>query len=237
LPGGQYYMTEVRESLPLVAGERVDLCVEAVSTSGNASMKLLWSSASTPKNVIPPSHLTPASPAVGPGSGARSGRVPRGFVLADATFVALPVERANATILRTGRWLRNRSVSTVNVARIYCQPVSRSMVERIPVGRAGLLLAKGDFVDGEFQSLENGQVKIASVLFGVKSYDANKDVLAVVLREVRPRTSEFEIILHDQSVLRADAPRLETMSVRYRDPALGACELAWAEVQTVRRVK
>jgi hypothetical protein len=238
MPGGQYYMTEVRESVPLVAGERYDFRVDAQSTSGNAAMKVMWSSASTPKNVIPATHLSPASVAVSAGStNTRPGRIPRGFTLVDGTFVALPVERANETILRTGRWLKNNPISTVNAARIICQPVSRAMVDRIPVGRAGLLLAKGDFVDGDFKSLENGQVKIGSVLFGMKTYDANKDVLVVVLRDLRPRRSEFSVLLHDQSLVQVDAPRLEMNALRIKDPALGQVQLDWQEILSLQRAR
>lgn len=236
MPGGQYYMMEVRESLPLVAGERYDIRVEAQSTSGNAAMKLLWSSPSTPKNVIPTTHLQPYSPVIGAGSPvARAGRHPRGLVLVNGSFVALPVERGNESVLRAGRWLKGHPVSTINVARIHCQPVSRAMIERIPAGRPGLLLAKGDFVDGEFRSLENGQVKIGSVLFGLKTYDANKDVLAVVLRDVRTRAAEFEVLLQDQSTITAGALELDAAGVRFRDPALGQCQLDASEVLEVRR--
>ncbi len=238
MPGEQYYMTEVRESVPLVAGERYEIRVEGISTSGNAAMKVMWSSPSTPKNVIPSTHLTPASPVVALGAaGVRPGRLPRGFVLADGAFIGQPVERANESVLRTGRWLRSNPISTMNIARIYCQPVSRAMLDRIPAGRSGLLLAKGDFVDGEFKSFENGQIRIGSVLFGVKAYDAAKEVLVVVLREARRRSAEFEILLPDQSVLYADAPRFEAGSLRFRDPALGACALDWSEIVAVRRLK
>lgn len=237
LPGGQYYMTEVRETVPLIAGESYDLRLEAQSTSGNASMKVMWSSPSTPKNVIPTTHLSPVTAVAGGGLATRPGRMPRGFLLADGSFVAVPVERATDTVLRSGRWLRNNPVSTVNVARIHCQPVSRAMVDRIPPGRAGLLLAKGDFVDGEFKSLEHGQVKLGSVLFGVKTYDANKDVLVVVLRDVRARPAEFEIALQDQSMLNVDTPRLEPSWLRFREPALGTCQVDWLEVVSLRKAE
>jgi hypothetical protein len=238
LPGGQYYMTEVRESLPLVAGERYDVRVEAQSTGGNASMKLMWSSPSTPKAVVPATHVTPASPVVGAAGGAdRSGRIPRGVLLRNGTFVGVPVERGNGSTLRAGRWLKNNPISTVNAARIYCQPVSRAMAERIPRGRTGVLLAKGDFADGEFKSLEGSKVTMGSVLFGLKTYDLNKDVLVVVLGEGQVRPSEFEIRLQDQSVLRVDRPVLEAGMVRFRDPALGMCALDLGELSEVRRVR
>jgi hypothetical protein len=243
LPTGQYYMTEVRESVPLTKGELYDLRVEGQSTGGNASMKLMWSSPSTPKNVIPPSHLQPlsslAGPTATPGTGSAPGRpvrFPRGFVLANGSFIAVPVERASESVVRAGRWLQSNPISTINVARIYCQPVSKAMVDRIPRGRAGLLLAKGDFVDGDFRSWENGQVRLGSVLFGVKTYDANKDVLVVVLREVRPRAMEFEIRLQDHSVIAAESLQLEMAGVRFSEPALGAGRVEWPDVMGLHRI-
>ncbi len=234
LPGVQYYLTEVRESMPLVAGERYDVRIEGISTSGNATMKVMWSSPSTPKNVIPSTHVSPVSPVAG-ASGVSPGRAPRGCLLADGDFVGLPADRATASAVRTGGWLRSNPISTVNLARIYCQPVSRAMLERIPPGRPGLLLAKGDFVDGEFQAIENGEVRIGSVLFGVKSYNAGKDVLAVVLRDARPKAAPFEIRLRDQSVLGVDEPQLESGALRFRKPALGSCRIDWSDVVSIRR--
>jgi hypothetical protein len=236
MPGGQYYMTEVRESLPLVAGERYDLRVEAQSTSGNAAMKLMWSSPSTPKNVIPMANLTPSGPAVAAtATPEKSGRFPRGFFLRSGSFVALPVERADESVVRAGRWLRNQPISTVNVARIFCQPVSRAMVDRIPPNRPGLLLAKGDFADGRFKSIENGQVKITSVLFGLKTYEANKDVLVVALGDVRPRAGEFEVRLQDHSVLQIDSPQIDESALMFRDASLGSCRVELAEVVELSR--
>ena len=236
MPGGQYYMTEVRESLPLVAGERYDIRVEAQSTSGNAAMKLMWSSPSTPKNVIPMANLTPGGPQVAAMATAEKfGRFPRGFYLRSGSFVALPVERADESVLRAGRWLKNQPISTINVARIFCQPVSRAMVDRIPPNRPGVLLAKGDFADGRFKSIENGQVKITSVVFGMKTYEANKDVLVVALGELRPRAGEFEVRLHDHSLLQVDSPQIDESALLFRDPSLGTCRVELAEVVELSR--
>jgi hypothetical protein len=235
MPGAQFYMTEVRESLPLVAGERYDIRVEAQSTSGNAAMKLMWSSPSTPKNVIPMANLTPSGPLVSATAPDKIGRYPRGFFLRNGSFIALPIERADESVVRAGRWLRNQPISTVNVARIFCQPVSRTMVERIPPNRAGLLLSKGDFADGRFKSIENGQIKIASVLFGLKSYEANKDVLVVALGDVRPRAGEFEVRLQDHSVLQIDSPRIDESGLMFRDASLGTCRVELAEVVELTR--
>jgi len=228
-------MTEVRESLPLVGGERYDIRVEAQSSSGNAAMKLMWSSPSTPKNVIPMANLTPSGPLVSGTAPDKTGRYPRGFFLRNGSFIALPVERADESVIRAGRWLRNQPISTVNVARIFCQPVSRTMVERIPPNRAGLLLSKGDFADGRFKSIENGQIKIASVLFGLKSYEANKDVLVVALGDVRPRAGEFEVRLQDHSVLQIDSPRIDESGLMFRDSSLGTCRVELTEVVELTR--
>jgi hypothetical protein len=56
--------TENSGALSLSAGQKVDLKMEYYENGGGAVAKLLWSSPSTPKQVVPQSRLFPASPGV-----------------------------------------------------------------------------------------------------------------------------------------------------------------------------
>ena len=63
--------TEDSASVPLVAGRRYALKIEYFEQGGAATARLLWSAASQPKQVVPPSQLYPAQsppPANGPPS-------------------------------------------------------------------------------------------------------------------------------------------------------------------------
>ena len=54
-------IVENRGSIPLLAGRRYDLVMEYYDNAGGAFARLLWSSPSTPKAVIPAHHLFPPS--------------------------------------------------------------------------------------------------------------------------------------------------------------------------------
>ncbi len=232
----QTWLSEIKGGLPLAAGERYDLRLEVQSRSGGVVARLMWSSASVSKTNIPASHLFPSKPAATRGLVAEIGqKTPPGLVLRNGGFVAGAVERAGETSIRITGLLRNTPLSTVNVARILCQPLSKAMEQRLVPGRPGVLLAKGDFVDGDFRSIEDGQVKLNSILFGTRSFDAQKEVLVVVLREISPAPAPFEIRLRDQTVLPANVLTFELDALVTRDSTLGTVRLPTSELVTLQQ--
>ena len=62
-------VTEKSGSIALVAGQRYDIVVEYFENTGEAVTRLLWSSASTPKSVIPRTQLYPAPEPLSAGTG------------------------------------------------------------------------------------------------------------------------------------------------------------------------
>jgi hypothetical protein len=232
----QSWLMESKEGVALAAGENYDLCLETKSQTGGAVAKLLWSSASVSKTNIPPSHLSPSRP---PPNGnptlEAGGKVPAGIVLRNGTFVACAVEKATQTSLRVSGLFKDNPISTVNVARILCQPLSKSMEARIIPGRAGVLLAKGDFVDGDFAGVENGHVKVSSILFGIRSYEASKEVLAVVLRDVSAGSAPYEVRLQDSSSLQVRLVSFEKDLLMVQDPVLGTARIAVGDLLLVKR--
>jgi hypothetical protein len=233
----QSWFAEAKGALPLAAGERYNLRLQAQSRSGGVTARLLWSSASIAKTNIPATHLFPSKPA--PVTGTPPGRedkTPPGLLLRNGSFLAGAVERATETSVRVAGQFQNLPLSTVNVARILCQPLSKAMEARLISGRPGVLLAKGDFVDGDFRGLENGQVKLGSILFGTRAFDATKDVLAVVLREVQPGAAAYEVGLRDRSSLRAGAVALERDALALQDAVLGPLRLPAGELATLKRL-
>ena len=98
-----------------------------------------------------------------------------------------------------------------------------------------MLLTKGDFVDGDFRGIEGGQVKVSSILFGTRSFDAKKEVLAVALREVSTALADYEIQLRDQSLLFAGAVTFDRDALVVQDPILGTVRLPIAELAALKR--
>ena len=232
----QSWVTENMGSLPLVAGEKYDLRLQLQSRSAGAAARLMWSSASISKTNIPATHLFPSRPAPSRFRGTNAvEKTPPGVLLRDGSFLAGAVEHATETLVRASGLLKNHPLSTIQVARIVCQPLSKAMEARMSTGRPGVLLVKGDFVDGDFRGIENGQVKMSSVLFGARSFDATKEALAVVLREVAAAPTPFEIRLRDQSVLPVLAVTFEHDGLLVESPILGARRLPVDDLSALSR--
>ena len=234
--GDQSWLSETKGGIALLAGERYNLRLQVQSRSGNPVAGLMWSSASISKTNVPMTHLFPsrAAPARGPAPSA-GGKTPPGLVLRNGAFLAGAIETASETSIRAAGAFKNKPLSTINVARIVCQPLSKSMEARIAPGRTGVLLARGDFVDGEFRGIDGGQVKVSSILFGTRAFDAKKEVLAVALREVSPASADYEIQLRDQSFFPADAVTFERDTLVIHDSILGAVRLPVAELAALKR--
>jgi hypothetical protein len=234
--GGDNFFFERRESTGLAGGERHELRMETFSSGGNAVAKLAWSSPSTPKSPVPPSHLFPSRPTPQRNPAVDlADKTPPGVLLRNGTFIAGAVEKATESSVRLGGLFKDTPVSTVNIARIVFQPLAKKLEERILPGRAGLLLSQGDFVDAEFRGIDGGQVRAGSVLFGVRTYDAKKEVLAAVLRQPSPAPAACEVRLKDGSVLHASAMTGEADVLLVRDATLGPIKIPASELTFIAR--
>ena len=234
--GGDNFFFERRESIPLTTGDRYDIRYETHSTAGNATAKLAWSSPSTPKAPVPGTHLFPSRPTPSrkPNLNLTDKTAP-GVLLRNNTFLGGTVSSATESSLRLSG--HAAPISVLNLARIILQPMSKKLEERIVPGRTGLLLTRGDFVDTEFKGIEGGQVRSSSILFGPRSYDAAKDVLAVVLGPHAPSASSFEIRLINHSVLYASSVAVEDDLFIVRDTLAGTLKIAFADLAQIKRTR
>ena len=232
----QFWLSESKGTLPLLVGESYSIRLEVASTAGDAVAKLFWSSASTPRTNVPNSHLSPASPqpdsAGGPGA---EGRTPPGLLFRNGSFVACNVERATSSSVQASGRLKAMPISTPKVARIVFQSIPKAMESRMPAGRPGLLLAKGDFIDGEFRGFDGQRVRLDSILLGTRTYDARKEVLAVLLRDASTNATSFELRLRDRSVFKADMVSVEGERLMMRDADAGVMKFQASEIARVKR--
>lgn len=222
-------------SLPtaLTAGQFYPLTIEYFSAKPPAMAKLKWSSPSTPLGIIPASRLYPPNAPSAPVPGERRLGLDRGVVTWDGSFLAAPLVSADDTALQFGGAQKDFALSTVNAARIIFQNLSAQRAAKIEPGRAGVLLVNGDFVDGEFKGLDRGRLKMSSVLFGLKFFDATYEVVAVILRDPAPGAPAFRVKSSDGSVLlvkkfqvTAEGLTIEDATLRgYRVPAQELLEL------------
>src|SRR4051812_39336037 len=130
----------------------------------------------------------------------------KGVVMADGSALAAEaLLRADVDVVRldvVGGDGKQVAVKTPDVARIVLGPLTADLLKRVPPGdHSGVLLDGGDFVEGEFRGIDGGKVRISSVLFGLQSFDAGRQAIAVILRAAREPDGAFIVRLANGSVL------------------------------------
>lgn len=188
-------------STALKAGERCELRLETRITNNVAPINLYWSGPGFERTLLAREHL---SPAITPGRDAPSGSgpaLPEGIVLASGAIVTAPIQSANSSSIRLGWALQKQPLAVTKVARIHVKPVTPELAAAIPKGRSGVLLKNRDFIDGEFGGIENGRLKIGSVLFGSRTFDIAKEVMVIVLRGSEPPPWRYSITARDGTML------------------------------------
>ncbi len=231
----QQSTTVVSLPVPLAAGQFYPLTIEYFSAKPPALVKLKWSSPSTPLGIIPASRLYPPHAPNTPAPGERRLGLDRGVVTWDGSFLAAPLVAGDDTALQFGGAQKDFSLSTVNAARLIFQNLSAQRAAKVEPGRSGVLLVNGDFVDGEFKGLERGRVKLSSVLFGLKFFDANYEVVAVILREPSPGTPQFRIRASDGSVLLVKKFAITPEGLTVEDATLRGYKVPAQELVEIRQ--
>ena len=121
------------------------------------------------------------------------------------------------------------------VARIAFQPLNGDLMWKTRISRPGVWTSGGDFFDGDFRGLEGRKLTISSVLYGLRTFDLDEEVLAVVLQPRRLQRASFEIETADGATLLATQLAVGDGELRLREPALGELRLPAHEILEVRR--
>ena len=100
--------------------------------------------------------------------------------------------------------------------------------------RAGVWLANGDFVDGDFQRIEKCKLQVNSVLFGPRWYDIETEVFALALRPKPTDPAACEVETLSGAVWRVPRLGFEDNEVHFLEPALGAMRIP---IQALREIR
>ena len=101
--------------------------------------------------------------------------------------------------------------------------------------RPGVWVSNGDFFDGDFRSLGGHKLTISSVLYGLRTFDIDEEVLAMVLHPRKAQRPQFEIETADGSFLLASEMALGDGEFKLRESALGEVRVPAFEVFEIRR--
>ena len=188
-------------SARLEAAQPCALRLELRVTNNVSPVRLYWSSAAFPQTLVSRQNLSPAAIAPADEPPERGPTFPAGVFLLNGTIVAAPIQSANESSIHFQGVLAKQTLPVTKVARIYVKPLADDLAAALPKGRAGVLLKNRDFIDGDFVGIENGRLKLGSMLFGSRNYDLAKDVVAIVLRGNDPAPRRCSITARDGTVL------------------------------------
>ena len=132
--------------------------------------------------------------------------------------------------------LPKTSLTRAAVSRIDFQWVPYRYSSFLNEARPGILLASGDFVEGQFKGVQDNYAVLSSVLVGVRTFDLNQDVMSIILNPPAHKTYAFEISTLDGSRWLATDLQFGYNELILRDTALGTCTLPIYELSEIRRV-
>lgn len=127
-------------------------------------------------------------------------------------------------------------ISLREVAQIRFQKIPGTFLKTLLEGKTGVLLSNGEFMDGEIQKLEREQVKLNSVLFGIREFKLKRGVLAVVLRNIKAEPLELSVRTVDGSTLLGHRIDSRPGKIQLDAPGAGGFQIDEANVLEIRRM-
>ncbi|HSI34527.1 MAG TPA: Ig-like domain-containing protein [Tepidisphaeraceae bacterium] len=161
-----------------------------------------------------------------------------GILFTSGSFLACDVSSVKDGLVYYSRDGKTRlTTPQANVARLVYRAIPSEMSQNVPAGASGVLLASGDFADGEIRDVSY-RVSMTNLVFGPRVFTikGGESVLAVVYRDVATpaKPPRYTVTAADGSVYRADEIKVEQGKLSLTDAALGAVELAGGAVAELR---
>jgi len=222
-PDGKFWQLVERRKIVMEPNVLVGL---AVWTTGNA-----WSGTAIIDNV----RVIPGTP--GLSYFPDGDDLAQGIVLRDGNVIACEVAGLDDTAARYQCDGKGFTLPIASVARLIFSPVPPDYAT--PTDKHGILLASGDFIEGEvtgvsLQPVEwprPPQLKASSrsVLFGPKNFETAREVIAVDIAQVAPSPAAYEVRMIDGSIKRAKSVTVTKEGVIVDDAKV-------ADVAEVRKI-
>jgi hypothetical protein len=145
----------------------------------------------------------------------------KGFVTRGGTFIAADVFAIDENLVRYIRANKEATIPLNEVARILYKPLLTDHASKLSPGHTGVLLATGDFLEGDIRSLKEGTVEVSSVLFGMRKVPTYDDMTAIILRDVSPEKTPFTLSTTDGSLYRPKSIKPDQQVLQINDASLG----------------
>ncbi len=160
------------------------------------------------------------------------------MALASGSMVAGEIAAANhQSVVYTSAsglaTLPHRHLSRID---FYWLPLSYSSGKHFT--QEGALLTSGEFIEGQFRGLKNGMATISSVLFGLRQFDVNSEVISIVLNQSSPDRikDSFEIRTWAGSKWLGQIVAMDKDGLLLQDQSLGRHLVPYHELKDMFRL-
>jgi hypothetical protein len=133
----------------------------------------------------------------------------QGVIFRDGTALAGTIQSADAGAVKLLRGGEQTTIAWERIAQLVFNPAPANIGAD---GKKGAWTVGGDFIEGELAGIvpvrtEEGRpprlrVSVRSVLLGVRQLDAARDVMLIVVNDIKPAPAAFELIAADGSTAR-----------------------------------
>lgn len=125
-------------------------------------------------------------------------------------------------------------VSTPRVARVIYHPMSSQISWRSRTSRPGVWVQGGDFFEGDFQDILGDKLRVSSVLYGIRSFDVDEEVVTAVLANASRAEPKVELDIQDGSRLMGERCAFGDGEVILREAALGDVRVPAFQIRELR---
>ncbi|HMC26640.1 MAG TPA: PA14 domain-containing protein [Verrucomicrobiae bacterium] len=236
----------ISEPIALKKDEAYVLKLESkLAETRRSALRLYWSSRTQRKEIVPPgclrpyseSEITNATIAAHEIDLTRSQSAVAGVLLTNGTVLAgKPVQLTDTTLVfePAGPNALPVKLNLHDIARVQFRPMSPQLAARIASAIPGVLLANGDFIEGELKEFSKGHLTISSVIFGLRSFDLSSQAVAIVLRPFQTE-AKFVVRTSSGSALFVDSIELGDKELLVAEPILGSLRFSPRELLDIRR--
>jgi hypothetical protein len=159
---------------------------------------------------------------------------PRAELVSGSVVVGRPVSMPGDQV--DFQWgLGGVSVPARSIARLLFQWAPPAWLGQARQNQSGVWLANGEFLEGDFRTVESGHLRVSSVLYGAKTFDANNEVVMVNLHRDVSAVARYEVRTVNGSVWRAQTLAFGDNEVILQEPALGKVIVPLHELASIQR--
>jgi hypothetical protein len=130
---------------------------------------------------------------------------------------------------------RAYNLPLLEIARLQYRAVPATTLAGLARTRRGALLVNGDFFDGTIAKISGSEVKVSSVMFGLREFRLDKEVALLALRELQPPTLTWIVRTYDGTALQSKSLSVEADKLIVQDPGFGSFRVSLADVAEITR--